>query len=86
MFLFIAITCNSQTEPYFVKKYPEQLNKKRLYSVLGGQAFVYTASLTILYQTWYKDYPQSEFHWFDDNDEWLQVDKIGHATTAAYFG
>jgi hypothetical protein len=42
--------------------------------------------ITVLYQAWYKNYPQSKFHWFDDNDEWLQMDKIGHATTAAYFG
>jgi hypothetical protein len=85
IFLF-AMNSMSQNEPYFVKNYPDQLSKKRLYGVLGGQAFVYASSLTILYQAWYKDYPQSSFHWFNDNQEWLQVDKIGHATTAAYLG
>lgn len=85
LFLF-ALNSIAQEEPYFVIKYPDHLNKKRLYGVLGGQTFTYAASLTILYQTWYKDYPQSSFHWFNDNQEWLQVDKIGHATTAAYFG
>jgi hypothetical protein len=85
LLLFVMIG-KSQTEPYFVKSYPDQLHKKRLYGVLGGQAIIYASSLTLLYYAWYKDYPQSSFHWINDNDEWLQIDKIGHATTAAYFG
>jgi Predicted periplasmic lipoprotein (DUF2279) len=31
---------------------------------------------------WYKKFPHSTFHYFNDNDEWLNVDKVGHATTA----
>jgi uncharacterized protein YfiM (DUF2279 family) len=31
-----------------------------------------------LYSAWYKDYPQSGFHTFNDSREWLQVDKVGH--------
>lgn len=59
------------------------LNKKRLAGVLVTQGVIYTASLTGLYFLWYADYPQSSFHFFNDNGEWLQVDKAGH-TTAAY--
>jgi hypothetical protein len=84
--LFGASYAFSQSEPYFVKSYPEKLRGKRLAYVAGGQALIYATSLTLLYQTWYKDYPQSSFHWIDDNQEWLQMDKIGHATTSAYFG
>lgn len=73
-------------QPYFLKEYPDTLIPKRLVSVIGGQAVVYGTSLTLLYHAWYKDYPRSDWHWFDDNDEWLQMDKIGHATTSAYFG
>ncbi|MCD4697186.1 MAG: YfiM family protein [Bacteroidales bacterium] len=76
----------SQDQPYFLKQYPDTLNKRRLTYLIGGQSFVYATSLTVLYQAWYKDYPQSGFHWIDDNGEWLQMDKIGHATTSAYFG
>jgi len=86
IFIFFCIFLNAQDTPYFLKKYPDSLNKKRLTYLLGGQSLVYATSLTLLYQVWYKDYPQSNFHWFDDNNEWLQMDKIGHATTAAYFG
>jgi len=61
-----------------------QLNKKRLTAVLVTQGTLYTASMTGLYFLWYADYPQSSFHFFDDNNEWMQMDKIGHATAAYY--
>lgn len=86
LFFPLSSSLIAQNNPYFVKNYPDTLNKKRVYSVIGGQAIVYASAMTILYQAWYKDYPQSKFHWINDNDEWLQMDKIGHATTAAYFG
>ncbi len=84
--LLKAMPVCSQSEPYFVKSYPDKLKTKRILYVSGGQSLIYATSLTLLYQTWYKDYPQSAFHWIDDNGEWLQMDKIGHATTSAYFG
>jgi hypothetical protein len=39
-----------------------------------------------LYFLWYRKHPRSHFHFFNDNGEWLQVDKIGHATTAYNIG
>ena len=84
--LFSAGKIFSQSQPYFFKKYPDTLNKKRLTYVIGGQSIIYVSTLAVLYQAWYKDYPQSNFHWINDNNEWMQVDKIGHATTSAYIG
>lgn len=57
-----------------------KLNKKRLAGLLTAQGVVYIGSMTGLYFLWYADYPQSSFHFFDDSGEWLQVDKVGHAT------
>ena len=37
-----------------------------------------TTSYVGLYNLWYKKYPQSSFHFFNDFDEWNQIDKIGH--------
>jgi len=53
--------------------------KKRviLTSTLTGITAV--GSMTGLYTLWYKDYPRSSFHFFNDNNEWLQMDKAGHA-------
>jgi len=43
--------------------------------------FLGSGSLLMLQQAWYSQYPQSRFHLFNDNDEWLQMDKVGHAFT-----
>ena len=42
----------------------------------------YGGSLIILSNTWYKNYPHTSFHTFNDAGEWLQVDKFGHGWTA----
>jgi len=64
----------------------ENINNKRLkalsYTIAGG----YAVSMTGLYFLWYDGYPQSNFHFFNDNNEWLKMDKIGHATTAYQVG
>ncbi|HEY4154312.1 MAG TPA: DUF2279 domain-containing protein [Puia sp.] len=39
-----------------------------------------------LYFLWYRKHPRSRFHFFNDNSEWLQMDKAGHATTAYNIG
>lgn len=41
-----------------------------------------SGSIGSLYYIWYKDFPKSKFHAFDDSKEWQQMDKIGHLTTA----
>jgi len=62
----------------------QTIYRKRLRSVIIAEAGVYTVSMAGLYTIWYKDYPQSHFHFFDDNDEWLQMDKAGHFVTSYY--
>jgi hypothetical protein len=47
---------------------------------------MYVSSMFGLYELWYKNYPQSSFHFFDDNGEWLQMDKGGHCVVAYYLG
>lgn len=39
-----------------------------------------------LYHLWYKDYPSAPFHFFNDNREWLQMDKFGHVFSSYYLG
>ncbi len=39
----------------------------------------YSGAMIGLYYAWYKNYPQSNFHTFNDNKEWKGIDKIGHA-------
>jgi len=61
-------------------------NKTRFASVVSLQAVGYGGSLALLSTAWYKDYPQSGFHSFDDSPEWLQMDKAGHLITSWYLG
>jgi hypothetical protein len=60
------------------------LHPGRLAAVLSAEGALYFGSLGGLYFAWYKNYPQSSFHLFNDNNEWMYMDKIGHATTAYY--
>jgi hypothetical protein len=64
----------------------DSVNKARLTGLIIGGSAIYAGTMFGLYQLWYKDYPQSSFHFINDNDEWLQLDKCGHATTAYYLG
>lgn len=52
-------------------------------SITGAAA---TGSLILLNQLWYANYPRSNFHFINDNDQWLQVDKAGHFWSAYMSG
>ncbi|HMG66268.1 MAG TPA: DUF2279 domain-containing protein [Chitinophagaceae bacterium] len=56
--------------------------KKRQFLIGVINIVGYGGSLIILNNTWYKNYPHTSFHTFNDSKEWLQVDKFGHAWTA----
>ena len=56
--------------------------KGRLWLVAGAHAALWAGSYIALDKAWYKDYPKSGFHFFNDNKEWNQMDKAGHVWTA----
>lgn len=56
----------------------KQINR-RIRIVAAANVIGYGAAMYGLYQSWYKDYPQSSFHVFNDLPEWKGMDKIGHA-------
>ncbi|MCU0448943.1 MAG: YfiM family protein [Bernardetiaceae bacterium] len=47
----------------------------------AGAAVAYGGTLWALGKLWYEQ-PSEEFHWFDDNAQWQQMDKVGHAYSA----
>src|SRR6186713_224237 len=57
-------------------------NQGRVNGVVFAEAAVGTAVTIGLNYLWYKKFPRSPFHFFNDNNEWLSMDKVGHATTA----
>lgn len=60
----------------------KEQKRRRTWIVAGANVIGYGATLFALYNTWYKDYPQSGFHTFNDWPEWKQVDKVGHLFSA----
>ncbi|GAA3588912.1 DUF2279 domain-containing protein [Flavivirga amylovorans] len=64
----------------------DTLNKPRRNAVVISEASIASLSLLGLNQLWYADFDRSKFHTVNDNNEWLQMDKIGHAFTAYQMG
>jgi uncharacterized protein YfiM (DUF2279 family) len=60
------------------------IHQGRFIGVVAGTAIVYALTTYFLGKTWYTK--RVPFHSFDDNGEWLQMDKVGHATTSYAIG
>ncbi len=58
------------------------VNQGRLTTVIVTEAVIATATTVALHYLWYKKFPKSKFHFFNDNAEWMGMDKLGHVTTA----
>lgn len=58
------------------------LNQRRVKLVAAANIIGYGGTMVALYSNWYKNYPQTSFHFFNDNNEWKQVDKVGHSYSA----
>ncbi|MEO6453145.1 MAG: DUF2279 domain-containing protein [Ginsengibacter sp.] len=97
LILLFNASCNAQDSlPYKSKQslvlntdkngfriYP--FNKKRIHLVGAANIIGYGTTLVGFNAAWYSQYPRSNFHFFNDNAEWLQVDKAGHVY-GAYVG
>ena len=55
----------------------KQINK-RVKIIAATNIIGYSGAMLGLYHAWYKNYPQSNFHTFNDMPEWKGMDKIGH--------
>ncbi len=62
------------------------VNRKLLRGIILFESISSAATLGGLYISWYEDYPHSSFHFVNDNNEWLQMDKMGHAIAAYNIG
>lgn len=54
------------------------VSPQRLKWLAAGSAVAYGGVLTGLNVLWYKNHPQTRFHFFNDNKQWMQTDKAGH--------
>ena len=83
-FLFFISISLGQNSSFFKKS--DTLNTKRRNAVVITKSALAGGALLALHQLWYKDYPQSSFHFKNDNNDWKQMDKIGHFMTSYYVG
>ena len=86
--LFLAFsngTCAQNTIEHFLTP-SDSLNAKRKNSLFIAEASAGTAALIGLNQLWYADYPRSNFHFINDNADWLQMDKVGHFYATYHIG
>ena len=58
------------------------LHKGRTIGLTSFAVSSYTITMIGMNELWYKKYDRSSFHFFNDNGEWNQIDKVGHAWTA----
>jgi uncharacterized protein YfiM (DUF2279 family) len=79
-----AFAVSRQAPP--VKNNSSSIHHTRLWWVAGAHAAFWTGSYIALNKSWYASYPRSSFHFFNDNSEWEQMDKIGHVWTSYNVG
>ena len=60
----------------------DTFNRRRFWSLVGTGTASYVGAIALLQNLWYAQYPQSRFHLFNDEGEWLQMDKVGHIISA----
>ena len=67
-------------------KTSDSLNTKRQTSVFISEVALASVALIGLNQLWYADYPKSNFHFINDNADWMQMDKMGHLYSSYHLG
>ena len=86
VFLFVSVFSQAQSDSNTFLKPSDTLNKPRRTGVYVGESVALGVTLVGLNQLWYKDYPKSDFHFINDNNQWLQMDKLGHLYSTYHLG
>src|SRR6188472_3997050 len=55
--------------------------RERIQIVARTNVALWAGSFFALNKAWYSGFPRSSFHFFNDNNEWNQMDKAGHMWT-----
>lgn len=86
LLLFLACGAGTPAKAQTAVAFPDSaqtpVNQKRLRLLTVGGSATYAVALLGLNQLWYAHNPRTSFHFFNDNDQWLQLDKAGHVYSA----
>lgn len=80
LFLNLSISLKGQQDTAVRLNY-----KKRKITLSCASTGFVTGSLIYLNKIWYQSYNTGNFHFFNDNNEWLQMDKFGHSYSTFQF-
>ena len=72
----------SNNVKFFSLEPASSFNKKRFWTGAGTGFGLWAGASVAMWQAWYKDFPITGFHTFDDSKEWRGMDKFGHAQAA----
>lgn len=86
IFVLSPLFSFSQSKLNSFLKPSDTLNNSRRNAVFITEASIAGITLIGLDQLWYSDFERSKFHTINDNSEWLQMDKLGHAFTSYQVG
>ncbi|MEW5675066.1 DUF2279 domain-containing protein [Flavobacterium enshiense] len=86
LFLWVSLSVHAQSKIESFLSPSDSLNLKRSNTVYISESVLLGGTLVGLNQIWYKDYPKSSFHFLNDNDDWLQMDKAGHLFSTYHIG
>ena len=86
-FFLTVVTVGFSQSPIHTFLTPsDSLNHSRVRLIVASEAVLTATALIGLNELWYSDYPQSDFQFKNDNNEWLQMDKVGHVYASYQFG
>lgn len=74
----VALACC----PLWAQQANDSLARRNAIIVAGSEAAIYVGTMVGLNQLWFKDCRWVGMHTINDNKDWLQMDKICHATTS----
>lgn len=78
-FVFFPILALAQSKVEVFLTPSDSLHIQKRNAVVLAQSSLMGGTLLGLSQAWYKDHDKSSFHLYNDNADWLQMDKVGHA-------
>ena len=68
--------------PLWAQQPNDSIVKRNAKIVLGSHAVIYGGTVVGLNRLWFKDCQWIGMHTINDNSDWLQMDKLCHATTS----
>lgn len=78
LLLYSCMDAKAQSDSSNTMKHKDSINYKRVWTVAGTEAALWTGSMAYLQFVWYKDARRVPFEFYNDSKGYLQVDKFGH--------